>query len=64
MVVNSTNINKTDNRPSSELNSPNTKRHMTLEIQILAWDFVNNDKNFIRQYQFHYMSTNEHDKVL
>jgi hypothetical protein len=45
MVINSTNINKTKNHLSSEPNSLNTMkrpRHMTLEIQILAWNKHNN----------------------
>jgi len=41
MVINSTNINKAN--LSSLLNPFNTKetKHMTLEIQILAWDNTN-----------------------
>jgi len=40
MVINSPNINKTNNHLLSKLNSRNTKRsrNMTLEIQVLAWD--------------------------
>jgi hypothetical protein len=38
--INFTNINKTNNHLTSWLNSLNTKRlcHVTLEIQVLAWD--------------------------
>jgi len=35
-----TNIKRTNNHLSSQLNTPNTKkrpRHMTLDIQVLAW---------------------------
>ena len=40
MDINSTNINKTNNYLTSSLNSLKTKksRHVTLEIQVLAWD--------------------------
>ena len=37
MVNNSTNINKMNNQPSPEIIEPRP-RHITLEIQVLAWD--------------------------
>jgi hypothetical protein len=40
MVINFTNINKTNNHFSSQLNSLNTTitRHMTLEIHVLVYE--------------------------
>ena len=44
MVIYFTNINKANNDFSSQLNSQNTKKshHMTLEIQVQAWDMHKN----------------------